>query len=136
MRSISLSGILVLAAMGVARVEDLIVWQLASAFKREVYRLVRHSGEANRDLRYRGQLFDAASSTEANVIEGFHRNRPKEFAQFLRYARASHAEAEARLKDGIARGYFSSEQCKEALLLAKRCSMALLRLLQSLTPFL
>jgi four helix bundle protein len=121
--------------MGVKRIEDLIAWQLAVEFKDEVHRLIAGSKSAQRDFRFLAQICDALVGTESNTVEGFHRNRPREFAQFLRYARSSHAEAETRLKDGIARGYFKQIDCENALRLAKRCGQALLRLLQSLEPF-
>jgi len=77
----------------------------------------------------------AVSSTEANIVEGFYRNSPRQFLQFLAYARSSHGEAEARLKDGIARQHFCAQDCEAALRLAKRCAMAILRLMQSIEPF-
>jgi four helix bundle protein len=128
-------GPCLVGGMGVRRIDDLIAWQLAVQFKREVYRLVRESKSAEQDFRHRSQLFSALSSTEANIVEGFSRRSPKQFRLFLGYARASHAEAETHLKDGIDRGYFSQEACAPALVLAKRCGMAILRLLQSLAPF-
>lgn len=125
----------ILAPMGVRRVEELVAWQLALQFRDEVYGLLRGSEPARRDLRYHSQLCDALGSTVSNIVEGFHRGTTRQFAQFLSYARASHAEAETRLKDGIARGFFTADACAPALLLAKRCAMAILRLLQSLRRF-
>lgn len=122
-------------AVGVRRVEDLVAWQLAVEFKQEVYRLLRRSPAALGDYRYRSQLREAVASTESNLVEGFHRHTAPQFIQFLSYARGSHAEAETRLKDGIAREYFSPESCSEALQLAKRCGQAILKLIQSLKPF-
>jgi four helix bundle protein len=121
--------------MGVERLDDLIAWRLAVEFRDAVYGLLRSSGPATSDVRYRDQLRNAAAGVSANVAEGFHRAGAKEFRQFLSYARASLAEAEDRLKDGIARDYFTADQCAAALLLAKRCSMAILRLIQSLERF-
>src|SRR5512147_3203971 len=118
--------------MGARTLDDLIAWQLAVEFRDAVYALVRTSVEATRDYRYRNQLSNATAGVSANITEGFHRARPREFAQFLSYARASLAEAEDRIRDGIARGYFTAEACAAALLLAKRYCMAILRLIQSL----
>ena len=100
-----------------------------------MYRLLNGSRAAQRDYRYHDQLRNAALSTLANIVEGFQRRSAKQFIQFLSYSRGSHAEAETRLRDGIARGYFTSENCANALLLAKRCGQALLRLSQSLERF-
>jgi hypothetical protein len=59
--------------MGVKKVEDLIAFQQARAFKLEVYSIVRRHPAAYRDYRYRDQLFDAALSAEANIAEGWRR---------------------------------------------------------------
>lgn len=109
--------------MGVRRVQDLIAWQLAGQFRDCVYKLVRSNEHADRDYRYRDELFDAVAS----VIK---------FIQFLGYSKASLAEAQEGILDGIARGYFTEAECEPALLLAKRCTMAILRLIQSLQRFL
>ena len=118
------------------RVEDLIAWQLAVQFGRCVYSLVRSNREPNRDLRYRDELFDAIGSIRKNIAEGFNRNRTRVFIQFLGYAKGSLGEAQEGILDGIDRGYFTAEQCEPALRLAKRCFMAILRLIQSLERFL
>ena len=97
--------------MGVKRVEELIAFQLAQRFKRQVFAIVRKYPEAYNDFRYRGQLWDAASSGESNIDEGFHRFNPKEFRRFLSIARASLAEARTRLLDGADREYFPRDEC-------------------------
>lgn len=120
--------------MRAKHIGELIAWQLAVAFRDEVYRLIENSPSAKRDRRFVDQLRNAISSTEANITEGFHRKSDGQFRQFLSYARASHAEAEARLRDGIARHYWREVECEVALRFAKRCGMATLRLMQSLEP--
>jgi len=62
-RRIRLAPILLTAiAMGAKRVEDLIVWQLANELKIKVYDLTE-TGPASKDLKFRDDLRDAASST-------------------------------------------------------------------------
>jgi four helix bundle protein len=100
--------------VGAQRLEDLRAWQLARAFKLEVYRLIRHSPKAAADLRFKSQLQDAASSGEANTAEGFRRYVAPEFAQFLRYSAASIEEAVCRVQDGIDREYFDVSECQTA----------------------
>lgn len=121
--------------MGVQRVEDLIAWQLANAFKLEVYRLIRESAGAREDHRFRDQLRGAAASTGMNIGEGFFRYGASEFARYLTIGLASLGEATLWLNDGVDRGYFVRASCGEALALAKRCRIATLRLQQSLEPF-
>jgi four helix bundle protein len=121
--------------MGVRRLEDLIAWQLASAFKVEVYRLLKNSQTASADFRFRDQIRDAAASIGMNIGEGFYRYRAREFGRFLSIALASLGEAELWLHDGIEREHFTQAECETAFTLGKRCRIATLRLLQSLQPF-
>jgi four helix bundle protein len=121
--------------MGVWRAEDLIALQLAEQFRQEVLRLIRASPEAQRAFGWKNQILDASEKTEADITEGFYRNSPRQFAQFLSYARATHAEAERRLKAGIERGFFTRQECEAALRLAIRCGQAILALLKSQKQF-
>jgi four helix bundle protein len=122
--------------MGVGSVDDLIAFQLAVEFKREVYRIVESSEPARADFRFTSQLFEAASGVEAVLDEGFNRNVSGEFAQFIRYALGSLAEARRRLRDGIHRKYFTEEDCRDAFSLGQRCCDATRNLHRSLRPFL
>jgi carbamoyl-phosphate synthase large subunit len=121
--------------VGVARLEDLIAWQLANAFKREIYRLLKDSRSASADLPFRDQLRDAAASIGMNIGEGFDRFGAREFRRYLTIALASLGEASLWLRDGIDREHFDKAACEPAFTLAKRCRVAVLRLRQSLeTP--
>lgn len=120
--------------MAVKAVEELVAFQLAVEFKLAVYRLVRACRQPI-DFKYQSQLFDAASAVEADLSEGFKRNVPGEFAQFVRYAAASLAESRTRLGDGIHRAHFTEAECREALDLGKRAADALAALQRSLAPF-
>jgi four helix bundle protein len=97
--------------MGVYQVEDFAAYDFAVRFKQEVYRLINGSREASRNLKYRGQLEEAASGIEGAMSEGFGRRRPREFALYLRYSLGSLNEARTRLRDGIDRGYFTEAAC-------------------------
>ena len=105
--------------------DDLIVWQLACEFEGRVLALVRRTPEASRDFRFAGQITDAASPVPSNVTEGFHRFKAGEFAQFLRYARASLAEVEKRLHTGVRKGYFRQADIAPLLQLARRLGKGL-----------
>jgi len=109
------------------RYQDLIAWQLAEAFKGEVFRLVNQSKQTL-DLRYRSQLLDAASSVAANIVEGFLRYSPGDFARYLAISLGSLGEAEIRLRDGIRLGSFSEADCSLAFQFGRRCAVATLRL--------
>jgi four helix bundle protein len=114
----------------------LIAWQLGEAFKREVFRIVQASEGARRDLKFRSQLLEAARAVPANLVEGFLRFAPREFARFLGFSIGSLGEAESRLRDGIQLGYFPETECTEAFQLARRCLTASVRLKRSQQRFL
>jgi four helix bundle protein len=114
--------------MGVRRYDELIAWQLADAFKTEVFRLVRQSGSAGADYRYRAQLIESSSAASKDIAEGFLRYSAGDFARFLAFALGSLGEADRRLADGIELGHFTSEQCAEAFRFARRASVAITRL--------
>jgi|SRR5688572_16555221 len=118
--------------MGVQKLEDLVAFQQAVAFKTEVYAIVRRHAIANNSWKYRDQLFDAASSIEANIAEGWRRYGKPDMIRFLRYASGSLEEARVRLLDGVARGHFTKQTCLEALQHARRCSAATEKFIESL----
>ena len=110
--------------MTVRQVEDFGAFHFATEFRLEVYRLIERSPGASRDFKYRGQLQDAVSGIEGTMAEGFGRGRPKEFALYLRYSLGSIRESQARLRDGIDRGYFREANCRLAFTWAGRCRYA------------
>jgi four helix bundle protein len=101
--------------------DELVAYQFAVEFKDEVFKLLNASQAAQRDHRFFSQLSKAASGVTGSIAEGFHRFLPGEFAQFLRYALASLAEAEIRINDGIALKYFAATDCTMAFTWARRC---------------
>ena len=125
-------GLAVFPAVGVKRLDDLVAFKEAVAFKVEVYAIVRRSALAERDYRYRDQLFDAASSVEANIAEGWRRFGAADLVRFLRYATGSLEEARVRLLDGVDRGYFTRGVCEPGLTHAARCGAATTNLIKSL----
>ena len=69
-----------------------------------------------------------AASVELNIVEGYHRFSPRDFARFLLIARASLAETEMQLEDGVDRGHFLSVDLASASPLAKRLVSAIVAL--------
>jgi four helix bundle protein len=120
--------------MAVKQLEDLVVYQFAGNFKLEVYGLIEASPPAQRSLKYREQLEEACAGIERAIAEGFGRHRPTEFAQFLRYAQGSLAEATTCLRDGIHRKYFNEPDCETAFRWAERCKSAMIKLLVTQIP--
>jgi four helix bundle protein len=88
--------------MGEKRLEDLDAFNLATAFKLEVYKLITEHPKAERDFKYAGELREAVSSAESNLAEGWRRYRRRDMANLVRIALASVEESKVRLRDGIA----------------------------------
>jgi four helix bundle protein len=65
------------------------------------------SGPASQDFKYRDQIRDSSASAPSNIAEGFGRFTPGEFAQYLKWARASLMETKNHLIDGHDRRYLS-----------------------------
>lgn len=91
------------------------MWQAGDALRAEVYRLTE-SEPTIRDFRFRDQLRAAAGSVTANVVEGYRRFSPRDFARFLDVAYASAGEVANWLDDGIARRYWTDDD----LVMARR----------------
>jgi four helix bundle protein len=81
---------------GVERFEELLAWQKARELTRAVYAISRQ-GQFARDLGLADQIQRAAVSVMSNIAEGFERNSPAEFHQFLSIAKSSCGEARSLL---------------------------------------
>jgi len=95
--------------MKITRFEDLECWQEARILTRMVYE-VTTDGPFKRDLRLSGQIQAAATSTMANIAEGFIRHSDKEFIQFLFIAMSSCAEVQSHLYVALDRSYVDDEK--------------------------
>jgi four helix bundle protein len=95
--------------MGVQRFEDLIVWQHAREYCAQIGRLSdRAAFIRHRVLQER--MDKTAISIVENIAEGFERESRREFAQFLKVARGSTAEARAQLYIAKDRKLFEQEE--------------------------
>ncbi len=79
-----------------AAFERLLVWQRARTLTGSVYRLVRETGIAQ-DFAFRDQIQRAVIRIAANIAEGAERDHEREFAYFLRVAKASAGELRSHL---------------------------------------
>jgi four helix bundle protein len=96
-------------ATSVQRFEDLIAWQKARLLTAAVYR-VTAKGPFARDFKLRDQICDAAASIMSNIAEGFERNRPSEFHQFLSVAKGSCGEVRSRLYVTLDAGFLTQDE--------------------------
>jgi len=87
----------------------LVCWQLSYELKCEIFDFTERLPAA-RDYKYRDQIRDSGASAPANIAEGFGRFEPAEFAQYLKYARASLMETQNHLLDGRDRRYLQDKQ--------------------------
>ena len=104
---------------GVRRYQDLECWKLANDLKCRVYELLDGS-TGKRDLRFRDQLTDSASSGPSNIAEAFGCYRHKESARYARIAKASLTETSNHLIDGVHRRHWTVEQVTPLLILNDR----------------
>ncbi len=81
---------------GVERFEDLFAWQRARELTKAID-VVTRQGAFGKDFGLAGQTQRAAVSVMSNIAEGFERNGPGEFHQFLSIAKASCAEVRSLL---------------------------------------
>lgn len=86
------------------RFEDLIAWQKARLLTKAIYEVTR-DGSFSRDFGLKDQIRRAAVSVLSNIAEGFERNRPTEFQQFLAIAKGSCGEVRAQLYVALDAGY-------------------------------
>lgn len=86
--------------------EDLIVWQKAIEFVKQVY-IVTNKGELKRDFGLRDQMRRAAVSIPTNIAEGFERASRKEYLLFLNIAKGSAGEARSLSRVALEIGYIS-----------------------------
>jgi four helix bundle protein len=98
---------------------NLDVWRRSRKLAVNVYASLRHC----RDRGFMDQITRAAISIPSNTAEGYERNSPRDFANFLRIARGSCAELRTQLNIGDEIGLIDPTTAKdlqgEALELSK-----------------
>ncbi|MTD95101.1 four helix bundle protein [Hyphomicrobium sp. xq] len=109
---------------------DLRVWQEAMGLAEATYRTV-----ADAPSRWRFALADqairAAASVPANIAEGYGRNSPGSYVQFLKVARGSLNELDTHILLAQRVGAFDSEQAARLLEQSERVGKMLNALIKS-----
>src|SRR5262249_17079848 len=105
--------------MGVRRYRDLECWQLANELKNRVYAICRRDHVA-KDIKFYDQVRDSARGGPRAIAEGFGRFRPKDFARYLEYARASLIETQNHIGDALDLAYTTQTEHDELVALADR----------------
>jgi len=132
-----------LAGVGHARLEgmavhsyrELVAWQLADEFKREVIKLVLGSQPARQDFKYRTQLLNAATAVSKDVVEGFLRFSPREFrrSSTTRWGLLVKPQDDWPMESRCSSS--RSRTVRPPRTLARRCAVALVRLKHSQARF-
>lgn len=102
--------------------EDLVVWQKAIAFVKQVY-LITDEGALRRDFGLKDQLRRASVSIPTNIAEGFERSSRKEYLLFLNIAKGSAGEVRSLCRVSLDVGYLSQstyDELREAVLVISR----------------
>lgn len=98
----------------IKKFEDIVAWQKARAFNKELYELTNLNNFA-KDFSLKDQIRRASISIMANIAEGFERNGNKEFRQFLAIAKASAGEVRSLLHVASDVGYINEEVAKSTI---------------------
>lgn len=104
--------------MGFKKFEEIIAWQKARELSSAVYAWSKE-GAIAKDFGLRDQIRRSAVSVMANIAEGFERNRPAEFHQFLSTAKASCAETRSHLYVALDAGYIEQADFDSLMALAE-----------------
>lgn len=116
--------------------EDLIVWQRAIEFVKQVY-VITNQGDLKRDFGLRDQMRRAALSIPTNIAEGFERASRKEYLLFLNIAKGSAGETRSLFRVALEVGYFSEEthdQLRESVLTLSRYLFNQIKSIRSAPP--
>lgn len=117
--------------MGARHYRELACWELSDELKRRVYQFLKRPAVA-RDFEFCDQIRRAARGAPRTIAEGFGRFRPKDFARYLEFARASLLETQNHLGDGFDCGYISADERDDLMRLSDRAIGATTRLHQYL----
>jgi four helix bundle protein len=108
--------------------EDLQVWQRAQSLAIQVCQQM----ETCSNWGFRDQIIRSSISVPSNIAEGAERLSPKEFIQFLSYAKGSCGELRCQLLIGQNLKYFDLEQSEQMVRETREISRMIWGLMQSL----
>jgi four helix bundle protein len=117
--------------MGAKTFEELRAWQLAAQLSDEVV-AVGATPALQGDLAFRNQLRDAAEAAPRLIAEGFGRWGHREFARYLRMARAELMEVRSDLLALQRRRTIPADRVEELLRLTEQTTKTVSRLRSSL----
>ena len=101
-----------LRTTGFRSFREFMAWQLAYGLRRAVRPLCARALSA-KDFNMCTQIREAARSAPRNIAEGFGRYAPRDFARFVRIAKASEVELLNHLQEAFDSGYLSAHELQE-----------------------
>jgi four helix bundle protein len=104
--------------------EDLDAWKLGFEIAKKIYALTE-SFPATERYNLTSQLRRSASSIPANIAEGFGRHTPKDYLQFLIYARGSIAETQSHIRLSFELKLLENDDEKAIIALCERARQTL-----------
>ena len=115
----------------ITRFEDLECWQEARTLVKDVYAATQND-PFKRDYRLASQIQSSATSSMANIAEGFIRHSDKEFIQFLFIAMSSAAEVQSHLYVALDQGYVGQNEFDKIYKQANKSAMMISGLIKYL----
>jgi four helix bundle protein len=109
---------------------ELIAWQLANEQSDLIFDLIQN-GPCVRDVKFCEQIRDSSGAVAPLIAEGFARFTPREFAKYLRWAKAEITETQTHLRKAQSRKYFTEDQLTPVWRISKRLMRATTRLLKA-----
>lgn len=95
--------------------KDLLVWQHGMQLTRRMYNVTKNS-PLHEQFGLTSQMRRAAVSVPSNIAEGWMKNSPKSFSQFLRISLGSLGELETQLEICSVEGYVSEVEYTEIVM--------------------
>jgi four helix bundle protein len=121
---------------GVRDHRELDAWKLADELRQRVTEVIERPA-FYRERRLRDQIASSAETPCPNIAEGFSRYYPRDFARFLRIAKASLTEFLDHLGRALSKRLVDAAEFEELSQIAKRARgacTALIRYLESAHP--
>ena len=110
------------------RFEDLEVWKRSARLNADLYKSLADL----KDYGFKGPITRAGLSIPSNIAEGNERESPKEFANFLDYAKGSAGELRTQIYTGMEIGDIGWEQGAQWIQEAESLSKMLYVLMKKL----
>lgn len=111
--------------------QKLRVWQLSKELAVEIYKAVNNNTDFKKDLRFAGQITNAAVSIPSNIAEGDELQTTKQSINHFYIAKGSCSELITQIIIGKEIGYMNESKAEELIEKANLISISLYKLIQA-----